>query len=253
MAAAFYRVVFCLAFTTRPETLRHLDIVLTLHSGWRDPHDARGVHGTGVDGPTTSKARSRGYDVCHFCCGQRGAAGDIDCQLCPSRCLASMDGRGAPRHGLGTSRCLDSVLGRPGIGAGGHLSRQPENIDRGRCARRVRTSTHHDFCAGGQGASLWTAGLGSPLHAVEVAPTQEWIPASRQAGATTFTAIHCSSPLGPSSRPPGVNREKITVNFLEIEAKVRQRSLDELKNAEHNLLLTHPARVTSVLPPPKRK
>ena len=41
MAAAFYRVVFCLAFTTRTETLRHLDIVLTLHPGWRDPYDAR--------------------------------------------------------------------------------------------------------------------------------------------------------------------------------------------------------------------
>jgi hypothetical protein len=54
MAAALYRVVFWLAFTTRPETLRHLDIVLTLHPGWRVPHDARGVHGTGVDDPPTA-------------------------------------------------------------------------------------------------------------------------------------------------------------------------------------------------------
>lgn len=90
-------------------------------------------------------------------------------------------------------------MGRPSLGAGCHLPGQPENIDCSGCAGRARTDPHHDFCACRKGDSVWNAGFGGQVHAIQMATPWECIMAALAAGATAYAAVHRLAPLGQST------------------------------------------------------
>jgi hypothetical protein len=103
-------------------------------------------------------------------------------------------------------------MGRPGLRAGCHLPRQPENIDCGGRSGRDRTHPNYDFCAYRKGASLWDAGFGGQLHAIQVATPSESDMATLKASTTAYATVHRLTPLGKSTFWEGFNKRRNKMN-----------------------------------------